>query len=158
MTCPSDIIFHDSNRGTDFEPTLETRVACDLDPRHGGCGFDVPFIDEDGDTFTPHDWWVTSADFRRYEVLHQQHAASQETADTRCPDCRHSWASHDQLLAGTGKIMLPEYNPYHVPDSYECNTYAGMGNWCGCRNRSRLSYVPEGPDGALVPLPYEESS
>lgn len=68
--------------------------------------------------------------------------------EERCPDCNHTWAQHDSLLAGAGKMMKPEFNPRGVEDLYECNAYAGMGNWCGCDNRSRqtrASLLEAGP-------------
>lgn len=69
----------------------------------------------------------------------------------RCPNCRHPWNEHDRLIEGAGKRMLPEYNPYGVHDLYECIAYAGMGDNCGCRSRSRTTYVNEGPHGFPVP-------
>lgn len=54
-----------------------------------------------------------------------------------CPKCGHSWAAHDTELKGAGWGYLPEYNPYGYEDVYQCNHYEGMGNWCGCEERSR---------------------
>lgn len=59
------------------------------------------------------------------------------TVPGKCPECGHPWSEHDQLLKGAGKMLLPEYNPDGVVDLYECDHYAGMGDWCGCEERSR---------------------
>lgn len=64
-----------------------------------------------------------------------------------CPKCGHGWEKHDQLIKGAGKIAKPEYNPYGYEDLYECSAYMGMGNWCGCEERSRRPILtpPEQP-------------
>lgn len=60
-----------------------------------------------------------------------------------CPKCSHSYAAHDTKLEGRGSAMLPEYNPNGYVDLYQCNHYMGMGDWCGCEERSRQPATPE---------------
>lgn len=73
--CNFDIIFHNENTGTDGAPVIEAYVSCNLEPSQGGCGFSVPFHDDEGTKHDAYDWWVTTDDVRRYEALHQAHAA-----------------------------------------------------------------------------------
>lgn len=60
-----------------------------------------------------------------------------------CSKCGHSWNDHDRELKGAGKMLLPEYNPNGYEDLYQCIHYAGMGDWCGCEERSRRPAIPE---------------
>jgi hypothetical protein len=60
-----------------------------------------------------------------------------------CTKCGHSWNDHDRELKGAGKAMRPEYNPNGYEDLYQCEHYMGMGDWCGCEERSRRPAVPE---------------
>lgn len=74
-SCPHDIIFHDENIGSYENPVIEPYVSCDND--NTGCGFSVLFCDDEGKKHDAHDWWVTSADFKRYEDMHRKHTDDQ---------------------------------------------------------------------------------
>ena len=104
MTCPEDIIFHDTNVGDDYAPRMKTRVTCNGNIDND-CGFDVPFLDDEGLEHTPHDWWVTSSDFRRYEALHQ--AYTQDASWLEREDLKESL---QQMRAGEGTVRVPKDN------------------------------------------------
>lgn len=70
-------------------------------------------------------------------VIYGRVQDKEDGTDAVCPSCGHPWNNHDREIKGVGKIMLPEYNPNGYEDLYECNAYAGMGDWCGCEKRSR---------------------
>lgn len=75
--------------------------------------------------------------YREAKRILELQAEDEAQPPARCPKCGHEWSHHDQLLKGAGKLLKPEYNPNGVEDLYECTVYAGMGNWCGCEERSR---------------------
>lgn len=41
-----------------------------------------------------------------------------------CPKCKHPWFMHER------EIKLSDITTLH-----ECDAYAGMGDWCGCREK-----------------------
>jgi hypothetical protein len=51
-----------------------------------------------------------------------------------CPKCGHSWRNHDKEIKGVGHVYV---NFPEVDVVYECDAYMGMGDWCGCEERSR---------------------
>lgn len=76
-------------------------------------------------------------------VLEQFIRETDEKRAGFCPKCGHSWVAHDTELKGFGLGILPEYNPNGYEDVYQCNYYMGMGDWCGCEERSRRPAIPE---------------
>jgi len=68
----------------------------------------------------------------------------EKEVDPTCPLCKHPFSNHDAEIGPLNEWdSQKQRNTGRRMTVYECNHYAGMGDWCGCKEGGRPTVYEE---------------